>query len=186
MKKLLVIALIFFTKSAFAQKDTVGMNIPVTAGGIVYEKVFDAPGMSKNLLYSNAKVFFIKQHNDKYGNKLQDSVLYRVIGKDNQSVTIEHKGFLAFSPTFNLNFLLQIDCKDNKYRCRIYNITRFDNVTPPTGGPAVPTISSAEDIYTSYMGGKKENPSDFFAAVNIMVHNELQAVQNSMADKDDF
>lgn len=192
MKKLLIIALLFFAKSTFAQKDTINVNIPMTANGIVYERVFDAPGSSKNLLYSNARVFLIKHQKDRFGDKLQDSVMYRVIGKDNQLVTLERKGFFALSPTYDFDFLLQIDCKDNKYRCRIYNIVLSENTTPATGGPAVHTLTNAEDLYTAYAAGKgtvnftKAGLKDFFAAVNILVDNEMLAVQSSMADKDDF
>jgi hypothetical protein len=192
MKKLLIIALMLFATGAFAQKGSTDLNIPVTAGGIVYEKVFDAPGLSKNLLYSNARVFFIKQYQDKYGNKMQDSTLYRIVGRDNQCVTIDKKGFLNVSPTYDLDFILQVDCKDNKYRVRIYNIVLSDNITPATGGPAVHTLTSAEDMYAAYAAGKgtinytKGNIKDFFTAVDMMVNNELLAVQNTMADKDDF
>jgi len=192
MKKLLLIAFVFFTKSAFAQKDTVGLNVPVTTNGVVYEKVFDVSGISKNLLYSNAKVFFIKQHYNKFGNQLQDSVLYRVMGKDNQVVVIQRKGIFTVSPTYNFDFLLQIDCKDNKYRCRIYNIILSDNITPNAGGPAAHIYTCAEDLLASLQDGRgtsyytKSDIKNIFSAMKIMVNNELLAVQNAMADTDDF
>jgi hypothetical protein len=54
MKKLLILALIIFTKSAFAQKDTVGLNIPFANNTVVYERVFEVPNAPKNMLFGNA------------------------------------------------------------------------------------------------------------------------------------
>ena len=41
-----------------AQKDTVGLKIPVTDGAVIYERVFDVPGKSKADLYKNAQLWF--------------------------------------------------------------------------------------------------------------------------------
>lgn len=54
MKKILIIAFVFLAKSAFAQKDTVGLNVPYVNNTVIYERVFDAPNTSETLLYSNA------------------------------------------------------------------------------------------------------------------------------------
>ena len=62
MRKLLVLALIIFAKSASAQKDTVGLNVPFVNNTVVYEKVFDVPTAPKNLLYSNASLWFAETH----------------------------------------------------------------------------------------------------------------------------
>lgn len=125
MKKLLIIAFILCARNVFAQKDTVGLNIPLVNNAVVYEKVYDIPNRPQNLLYSNARVWFAGTHPNG-GNiqtTLRDSVISRVAGRAKYAVAVAHKIlWSAQSETFTYNFTVQIDCKDNKYRIRIYNI----------------------------------------------------------------
>ena len=125
MKKLLIFALLLCAKSLFAQKDTVGLNIPFIDNAVVYERVYNVPNTSQNLLYSNARVWFAGTHPDG-GNThitLKDSVLSRLTGKASYTTDVLYK-LLWQTQSFALkyNFTVQIDCKDNKYRIRIYNI----------------------------------------------------------------
>jgi hypothetical protein len=125
MKKLLVLALIIFAKSAFAQKDTVGLNVPFVNNTVVYERVFDVPNAPKNLLYSNAGLWFAETHPYVGDTQLQlaDPVLSRVVGRGKSATDVSDKVFLkTLYYTLTYNFTLQVDCKDNKYRIRIYNI----------------------------------------------------------------
>ena len=62
MKKIFILAFIIFAKSAFAQKDTVGLNVPFANNTVVYERVFDVPNAPKNLLYSNAGLWLAETH----------------------------------------------------------------------------------------------------------------------------
>jgi len=125
MKKLLILAFVIFAKSAFAQKDTVGLNVPIVNGAVVYERVFNAPGVSKNLLYSNAGLWLAETHPYVGDTKFQlaDPVLSRVAGRVTSSNVDAYKILWQTNYlTHTYNFTLQIDCKDNKYRIRIYNI----------------------------------------------------------------
>ena len=125
MKKLLVLALIIFAKSAFAQKDTVGLKVPFVNNTVVYERVFDVPNAPKDLLYSNAGLWLAETHPYVADTQLQlaDPVLSRVVGRVTSSNVVSYKVlWKTFSYSYTYNFTLQIDCKDNKYRIRIYNI----------------------------------------------------------------
>src|SRR6185503_17398367 len=83
MKKLLIFAFLLSAGNAYAQKDTIGLNIPLVDKSVVYEKVYDVPRAPQNLLYSNARVWFAGTHAD--GGKtqltLRDTVLSRVTGR---------------------------------------------------------------------------------------------------------
>jgi hypothetical protein len=125
MKKLLIFAFLLFAKNVFAQKDTVGLNIPLVNNTVAYERVYDVPNSSQNLLYSNARVWFAGTHPDGGNTRitLKDSVLLRVAGKASYAINVPYKVLWNTQYyTSNYNFTVQIDCKDNKYRIRIYNI----------------------------------------------------------------
>jgi hypothetical protein len=124
MKKLLIFALLLlFTKSLFAQtisKDTIGLNIPYNNGVVVYEKVVNAGYISKAMLASNAQTWFLQCYNNHLAVMPLDTSDYRIVG--NGSEVINFKGALWATNSANANFLLQIDCKDGRYRYRIFDI----------------------------------------------------------------
>jgi len=133
MKKLLIFAFLLCAGNVFAQKDTVGLNIPFVDNSVVYEKVYNVPKASQSLLYSNARVWFAGTHPD--GGKtqltLRDSVLSRVAGRANYAIDVPYKLLWETQHyTAIYNFTVQIDCKDNKYRLRIYNIQYGEANTP--------------------------------------------------------
>jgi hypothetical protein len=187
MKKVLILALIFFTKNAFAQKDTVGLNVPFVNNTVVYERVFDAPNAPKNLLYSNAALWLAETH--PYGGKtdlqLKDPVLSRVAGRVNSSAGGSYKYLWATNYyTFTFNFTLQIDCKDNKYRIRIYNIQDvFDNNYASIDDMMQSLINSKS--LTLVTGGvmKKDDFEKCFQALNTVIDNVMADInKNIMVD----
>src|SRR4051812_3073290 len=93
MKKLLILLLIISAKSAIAQKDTVGLNVPYVNGTVVYEQVFDAPNASKKLLYSNAGLWVAQTHPYVADTQLQleDPGLSRVVGRVTSSTIESYK-----------------------------------------------------------------------------------------------
>jgi hypothetical protein len=93
MKKLFVIALVIFAKSAFAQKDTVGLNVTFVNNAVIYEKVFDVPNATQNLLYSNGGLWLAETHPYVVDAQLtlQDPVLSRVVGRVTSSTSSSYK-----------------------------------------------------------------------------------------------
>ena len=194
MKKLLILALIIFAKSAFAQKDTVGLNIPFANNTIVYEKVIDVPNTPKNLLFGNAGLWLAETHpyvadtQFQLQLQLEDPILSRVVGRVNYSTTESNKFFLStFYDTYTCNFILQIDCKDNKYRIRIYNIQDVGNTTyTPVEKLMYALIDSKS--YTFADGGilKVADLQNRFKTLNTIVSNLITDITKSMTVDNSF
>ena len=118
MKKITLLFFLLISKAVFAQKDTVGLNIPIKDGYVVYEQVVNAPGFSKEVLFSNAKTALVNYFNDiKDAIQNQDKANGQVISKG--AITITIKDFLGRTDYFTDRFLVQIDCKENKFRIRV-------------------------------------------------------------------
>jgi hypothetical protein len=192
MKKLLILALIIFAKSAFAQKDTVGLNVPFANNTIVYEKVFDVPTAPKNLLYSNAGLWFAETHPYVQDTQLQlvDPVLSRVVGRVKSSTVVVTSKVLwqSYYATITYHFTLQVDCKDNKYRIRIYNIQDvIGNDYAPADDLMFALISSKS--YTIVNTTNALKPSDLkqhFQALNTIVNNVMADLTKSMLVDNSF
>jgi hypothetical protein len=187
MKKLLILALIIFTKSAFAQKDTIGINVPFVNNTVVYERVFDAPNAPGSLLYSNAGLWFAETHS--YGGttklQLEDPDLLRVAGRANFSTVVPNKVLWQTNyDTYTYNFTLRIDCKDNKYRIRIYNIQDMTGTIYTPVDDMMQSLINSKSL-TLATGGviKKESFKKCFQALNTVIDNVMADInKNIMAD----
>lgn len=120
MKKLLILFLfISMPCFLFAQKDTIGLNIPLLNGKVIYESVVNVPGKTKIELYANARQWFIdyfKTYKDVIQNDDKDAGL--IVGKG--VLTFEYRSSWGKINEFD-QITIQIECKDNKYRYRIYD-----------------------------------------------------------------
>jgi hypothetical protein len=181
-KTLLLFTFVFIIKSAFAQKDTIGLNLPLANGALTYEKVFNMPQASKNLLYNNAKLWFIQRDTRKQGIQSQDSVLGRILGKISDTVTIKGTGFLNPTHIANVNMIIQIDCKDNRYRCRIFNL-KFEIETQ---GKSQSFSVDSEAMALSINKHKDDSSHSDLQSINTIVENEMQSLYQTMAIKNDF
>src|SRR5437868_3851017 len=56
---LLIASSIILSISCYAQKDTVGLNVPIQDGKIVYQGIVDIQGKQKLDLYRNAQQWFV-------------------------------------------------------------------------------------------------------------------------------
>ncbi|WP_179414711.1 DUF4468 domain-containing protein [Mucilaginibacter sp. E4BP6] len=190
MKKLLVMALIIFTKSAFAQKDTVGLNIAFTNNTVAYEKIIEVPNASKNMLYSNAALWLAETRPYVADTQLElaDPVLSRVVGRVTSSFTESYKVLWQtnyFSHIYN--FTVQIDCKDNRYRIRIYNIQDVVGTTyTPIDNLMYALINSKS--YTLGNGGvlKVSDLQDRFRTLNTIVQDVTTDISKSMVVDNSF
>jgi len=108
--------------AAFAQKDTVGLKLPVKDGRLVYEGIVNVTGKSKTDLYNNAKQWFVdyfRSSKDVIQN--EDKELGRIVGKGIILLNIKYN--FAYGRMWPDRITIQIDCKDEKYRYRIYDMT---------------------------------------------------------------
>ena len=191
MKKLLVIALIISAKSAFAQKDIVGLNVPFVNNTIVYERVFDAPNTSQNLLYSNAGLWMAETHPYVVNTQptLQDPVISRVVGRANSYIGESYKVLWQTQYySYNFSFTIQIDCKDNKYRVRIYNIEDVIDASNKTPMDDMMQALINSKSLTLSTGGvmKKDNFVKIFQGLNSVVASVVADINKNMLADNSF
>lgn len=117
MKKLLFLSLFVLSSiKLFAQADeTQYFTFPLTDGDIVYEKVFEVKDKDRLDIYSRATKWYFNTFKGKNSRIENDDPS---IG---QLVATAERD-LDTDKDYYLNFRLQIDCKDNKYRFRASNI----------------------------------------------------------------
>jgi len=186
MKTLFVLIFTLITGTAFAQKDTVGLNIPYADGAVVYEKVFDAPGISKAELYSNSQLWFTQHYRGEKDIEIADTAMARVVGKGKEIVNFV--GPLNLSMPFNDSFTIQIDCKDNKYRCRMYKMT----LSSQEANKSDRTIITPEELtatlagQTGGSGLNKNQARRMMESLNTTVNNTMTSLYKTMTDKNDF
>lgn len=190
MKKSLVLALIILAKSAFAQKDTVGLNVPFINNTIVYERVFDVPNAPKNMLYSNAGLWLAETRPYVADTQLElaDPALSRVVGRVTTSFNGSYKVLWQtnyYSNTFN--FTLQVDCKDNKYRIRIYNIQLVvDKAYVPADYLMSALINSKSYTLPNGTVWKPQNLQAVVRALNVVIGDVITDVNKSMVVDNSF
>jgi hypothetical protein len=190
MKKMIILAFVVFAKSAFAQKDTVGLSIPFINNTVVYEKVFEVPNTPKSLLYANAGLWFAETHPYVGDTQLQlvDPALSRAVGRVKSSYSVSNKVLWStYTSTYLFNFTLQVDCKDNKYRIRIYNIQDM------TGSDYIPV----DDLMNAFVNSKSYTipngvvmkAKDFkqhFQQLNAVVDNVIADITQGMTANNNF
>jgi len=191
MKKLLILALVIFAKSAFAQKDTVGLNVPFVNNTIVYEKIFDAANTSQNLLFSNAGLWMAETHPYVVNTllTLQDPVLARVVGRANSYIGESYKVLWQTQYySYNFGFTIQIDCKDNKYRIRIYNIEDVIDASNKTPMDDMMQALINSKSLTLSTGGvmKKADLVKIFQGLNSVVASVMADINKNMLADNSF
>jgi hypothetical protein len=190
MKKLLILALIIFSKSAFAQKDTVGLNINFTNNTVVYERIVDVPEASKNMLFGNAGLWLAETHPYIASTALQleDPILSRVVGHVTSYTSEPYKVLWQTNYyLYTYNFTVQIDCKDNKYRIRIYNIQDvFGTMYTPIDNLMFALVNSKS--YTLANGGvlKAADLQNRFKTLNTVINNVITDINKDMAVDNSF
>ncbi|SDR87241.1 protein of unknown function [Mucilaginibacter mallensis] len=145
MKRILFFVLILISSgTAFAQKDTTGLNIPVKDGNVVYERVVEIPGKSKADLYKNAKQWFVdyfKSSRDVI--QSEDKGDGKIVGKG--ILPVLFNGAMGTQVIYDDNLSIQVDCKDGKYRVRIYE----QLLSSPVGGQVTTT---PEELIAKLLG----------------------------------
>ena len=133
-KTLIIFFLFLSPLHIYSQTDSVSTDLPYIDGKIVYEKVVTVNGIKKDIIYATAKKWIVDSFIDKNTFnqtsiiKTEDKEVGQIIGKgykrsiffeDNPTQQQKMMGTL-----FNLFFFVQIDCKDEKFRIRFYELKR--------------------------------------------------------------
>jgi len=126
MKKIIFTIALFtvcITANAQINKDTVGLNLPVRDGQVIYTGVVEVAGKTKDNLYRSAQQWFINYFNGAK-NFTQD--------KDEKDALVYGRGTLNFTSGIGIGLLtsvvwgddvtIKIECKDNKYRYTFYGM----------------------------------------------------------------
>ncbi len=187
----MIIAFMLFAKSVFAQKDTVGLHVPFINNTVVYERVFDAPSNTQNLLYSNAALWLAETHPYVLNTQLtlQDPAISRVVGRANSYIGGTYKVLWQTEYyTYNFSFTIQIDCKDNKYRIRIYNIEDvIDNTVHTPIDDMMQSLINSKSL-TLGTGGvmKKADFQKCLNALNSVVQSVITDINNNITADNSF
>lgn len=187
MKRIIFsIAAIICTNAVFAQKDTTGLNIPVKDGAVVYERIVEAPNKSKADLYKNAKQWFVdyfKSSKDVIQN--EDKEDGKIVGKG--ILPIPFKGAMGMNVVYDDKLTIQVDCKDNKYRLRIYEQTLSSQ-----GGGSSQVITTPESLIGKLLGKEKSPFNEkqarrMLESMNATITTSIFAFNKAMIAKtDDF
>jgi hypothetical protein len=183
MKGILFFALIFISScSAFAQKDTTGLNIPVKDGSVVYERIAEIPGKSKADLYKNAKQWLVDYFkNSRDVIQSEDKEDGTLVGKG--ILPVLFNGALGTQVVYDDKLSIQIDCKDGKYMVRIYGQT----LSSPGGGQVTTT---PEELIAKLMGRGWSPLNDkqarrMLESMNGEMLSALASVNRAMTAKED-
>lgn len=154
-------------------------TLPETDGKVVYENIIDMPKKSKDFIYFTAtKWVFGISNNVKSYIEVQDQDQGQIIASARFEYTPLNDAFSIIQGTFK--FKIQIDCKDNRYRIRLYEITcSYPN-------PHTPQTMEAINIY---LRGANERSLHTNAAVIDATFKEIISSLNvamTKAAKDDF
>ena len=171
MKRIISTIIILLPLVSFAQKDTIGMNIPVRNGSIIYTGIVNINGKSKAGLYKNAKQWFVdyfKSSNDAIQN--QDKEKGLIIGK---GVVHFYASFgYGLSTTWHDRFTVKLECRDGKYRYSIYDMIIYPNDRPNQE-------VALEDFLGKILGTKKA-PVTKLACKDVLKKNDI-AITNVIA-----
>ena len=120
MKKLtLLLSLLIITMATKAQTFT---SLPVVNGKVFYQSIVSDTGKTKDILFYAANKWMADGDTEvKKAISIQHQDHGQIIGK----------GTFIYD-YIRYNFTLQIDCKDNKYRVQLYNITYASSGAKPT------------------------------------------------------
>jgi len=103
------------------------IGLPEVDGKVTYERVVDAPGKSKDFIFNAANKWVLDNYNNQH-NINQNGI---ILSEDKDQGQILAKAAFSFREEGNLlhpgyNFMyifnMQIDCKDGRYRIRLYNM----------------------------------------------------------------
>lgn len=184
MKNLIFICCILAATNCYAQKDTVGLKMPFKDGRLIYEEVVVVPERSKMELYKNTKQWFVDEFkSSKDVIQSEDKEDGKIIGKG--IIPIYYNNWAGTAKCTDL-ITIQIECKDGKYRYKIYDMVLNSDVI----GDFTP-----QDLITGILGGnlngKKMYTKKISRAILLSIDDQTKSLVTSIkktlsAKPDDF
>ena len=112
MKKTLLIAFLLISVRAFAQDTVKHFTYPVIDDKVAYQQVVDVPGVTATNIQLKTFDWHVKYFS---------TAASRLISSD-PSINQIVLGIVEDVDNLTVDFTLQIDCKDGKYRYRVFDI----------------------------------------------------------------
>lgn len=188
MRKVMILTLVMLSSFAFAQnKDTLGLNIPLVNGMVVYQKTFKASGKTAATLFAHSKTWFEKRYNDLDSIKIQNAATGQLAGRGWEKLVF--KGPLKMEVTNRAGLSIEITSSNESYDVKISNI-----VLGYVEDPAQPRIYfTAEDMLDKLLGVKFKgetgyNPTPFkknlsrnaFKGLNLLLTDVVKSINETM------
>ncbi len=186
MKNIILAIFVFISVSAYAQKDTAGLKIPISNGSVVYEHVFETPGKTKAQLYNDAQQWFIARYKSFRNIEIADSANNRVIGKGKELV--DFFGPFNTSMPFQSRMSIQVDCKDGKFRSRVSAIT----LSPRDTSASLNFTTSPEELLSDLAGNRrtsgltKAQMRQLLQNITVTINNTMASLDKALTARDDF
>jgi hypothetical protein len=185
MKRILLITFfITVSISSYAQIDTVGLHIPIKDNRVVYEQVIEIPERTKPELLNNAKQWFVDFFKDSK-NVIQN--------EDKNQGRIVGIGYIFNQEKIYDKLTIQIDCKNGKYRYKIYDMTGIipahynvwvGNVRESDFTPEELINKITDDVNAPF---SKNKCRKLLEAINEETTSTIESLKKAMAAKpDDF
>lgn len=126
MKNLLFLLLLTAPLTALCQIDTASIDFPYKDGVIIYEITKEVPNVPKNTIYASSKKWIADSFkSSKAVIQSEDISSGQIIGKaTTYAQYIKPGAIFGVGMTISLSF--QIDCRDNKYRIRFYDLGKYE------------------------------------------------------------
>lgn len=170
-------------------KDTIGMNLPIKDGKIYYEGVVEVAGKTKNQLYASAKNFLLEAFvSSKAVIESEDKEDGNISGKGINPVLLKLN--FMYNGNFADEMIIQIDCKDGKYRYRFYDF-RLTPVGFVGDGPNKWPEANYNDLLGDLTGISKTHYTKkqeiyLLTDNDVAVKKLIEKLHDKMVSKDDF
>lgn len=125
MKKCMFFLLFFTPITIFAQIDSTKVELPYKNDKVFFETIMEVPGINQAVIYTASKKWIAESfQSGKSVIQTEDKESGQIVGR--AYTTVKAPGGGIYFGLITLQFNIQIDCKNEKYRIRFYDIKKSD------------------------------------------------------------
>jgi hypothetical protein len=181
MKRLILITLITTLYVNVKAQALAIDTIPKVDGNYEYSEVVNINAL-KTQLYKTAKNFFVDYYNDANSViKYQDEIEGKIIGRGSFQLTATAN--MGVRVDWNVIYTLEIICKDNKYKYRIYDI-QVEDSNYGADNTAYTTPSNLDEIkYKIHHGYFKKQHTKLYTGLNEKFYIDETDIKNYISKK---
>jgi hypothetical protein len=183
MKYFILALLMCLSTFSEAQVESTSPELPYKDGKVVFETIGVASGSTQQQIYAAAKKWIVENFNSsKAVIQSEDISTGQILGKGIINVPFEIK---TKAHNYNLSFDMQIDCKNEKFRLRLYNLIIV----------SIPSVNQAQlnkPIETMDLMAKAEKNDERWTVIKTALNNKIISLINSFnkeirgSKKDEF